>query len=484
MAELALNYSEIEEAGKAAEETARGCENYIDQMERCVTTKIGSVRLGESAYTSQANFYAKQKISELEQKRDRYRTYANTLDQFVNDPSGAREVDKSVANAVNQSYTAYIESHNIKVNPVVAGLTAISVWLDNEGTWVIRATGIGSMLAASYEFAEFFRGIGEDLQYWYRCEGGKHIVKGVALAVLAVGAVVTAVLAFPAVAAAWGALVAALTAGAGLTALLGAAFSFLTATAALVSGVMGAASTIFDMAYEFRAGMGNGQDVERMMDSRIDGVSDWMRNKMTSWESWDKVSTSVAEAWDTTELVCGLISFVDMAKNGVTSLGEGSLRAKLGSAKEKLLTWKENGLRTLKTDVWGKAKEGLHQFRTGGQTGGWSEIKDAGKNFSRWVDHTVDSVNNATENKTLKGYGEQWVDNLPEGGLKSLFKNLDDLNDSGKWKLLQGTAKYANSFLDEGFVGVAKETVKEFDIVDTALDVAEDVKDLWERKAE
>ena len=269
-----------------------------------------------------------------------------------------------------------------------------------------------------------------------------------------------------------------------MTALLGAAFSFLTATAALVSGVMGAASTIFDMAYEFRAGMGNGQDVERMMDSRIDGVSDWMRNKMTSWESWDKVSTSVAEAWDTTELVCGLISFVDMAKNGVTSLGEGSLRAKLGSAKEKLLTWKENGLRTLKTDVWGKAKEGLHQFRTGGQTGGWSEIKDAGKNFSRWVDHTVDSVNNATENKTLKGYGEQWVDNLPEGGLKSLFKNLDDLNDSGKWKLLQGTAKYANSFLDEGVVGVAKETVKEFDIVDTALDVAEDVKDLWERKAE
>lgn len=484
MAELALNYSEIEEAGKAAEETARGCENYMDQIERCVTTKIGSVRLGESAYTSQANFYAKQKISELEQKRDKYRTYANTLEQFVNDPSGAREVDKSVANAVNQSYTAYIESHNIKVNPVVAGLTAISVWLGNEGAWVIRATGIGSMLAVSYEFAELFRGIGEDLQYWYRCEGGKHIVKGVALAVLAVGAVVTAVLALPAFLAAGGALLTALTAGAGLTALLGAAFSFLTATAALVSGAMGAASTIVDAVHELGAGMGGRQDVERTMDSRIDGVSDWMRNKMTGVEAWDKVSTSVAEAWDTTELVCGLISFVDMAKNGVTSLGEGSLRAKLGSAKEKLLTWKENGLRTLKTDVWGKAKEGLHQFRTGGQTGGWSEIKDAGKNFSRWVDHTVDSVNNATENKTLKGYGEQWVDNLPEGGLKSLFKNLDDLNDSGKWKLLQGTAKYANSFLDEGVVGVAKETVKEFDIVDTALDVAEDVKDLWERKAE
>ncbi len=476
MAELALNYSEIEEAGKAAEETARGCENYMDQIERCVTTKIGSVRLGESAYTSQANFYAKQKISELEQKRDKYRTYANTLDQFVNDPSGAREVDKSVANAVNQSYTAYIESHNIKVNPVVAGLTAISVWLGNEGTWVIRATGIGSMLAASYEFAELFRGIGEDLQYWYRCDGGKHIVKGVALAVLAVGAVVTAVLAFPALAGALAAITTAFS--------VGALLNLTVAAAAFLSGVMGAISTIIDMGYEFRAGMGNGQDVERTMDSRIDGVSDWMRNKMTGWEAWDKVSMSVAEAWDTTELVCGLISLVDMAKNGVTSLGEGSLRAKLGSAKEKLLTWKENGLRTLKTDVWGKAKEGLHQFRTGGQTGGWSEIKDAGGNFSRWVDHTVDSVNNATENKTLKGYGEQWVDNLSEGGLKSLFKNLDDLNESDKWKLLQGTAKYTNSFLDEGVGGVAKETVKEFDIVDTAWDVAEDVKDLWERKAE
>lgn len=476
MAELVLNYSEIEEAGKAAEETARGCENYIDQIERCVTTKIGSVRLGESAYTSQANFYAKQKISELEQKRDRYRTYANTLDQFVNDPSGAREVDKSVANAVNQSYTAYIESHNIKVNPVVAGLTAISVWLGNEGTWVIRATGIGSMLAASYEFAEFFRGIGEDLQYWYRCEGGKHIVKGVALAVLAVGAVVTAVLAFPALAAAW------MTIMAGFS--IGALLNLTVAAAAFLSAVMGAANSIFDMAYEFRAGMGNGQDVERTMDSRIDGVSDWMRNKMTGVEAWDKVSTSVAEAWDTTELVCGLISLVDMAKNGVTSLGEGSLRAKLGSAKEKLLTWKENGLRTLKTDVWGKAKEGLHQLRTGEQNGGWSEIKNAGGNFIDWVGDTVGSVNDATENEKLKGYGEQWVDNLSEGGLKSLFKNLNDLNESDKWKLLQGTAKYTNSFLDERVVGVAKETVKEFDIVDTAWDVAEDVKDLWERKAE
>lgn len=476
MAELALNYSEIEEAGKAAEETARGCENYIDQMERCVTTKIGSVRLGESAYTSQANFYAKQKISELEQKRDRYRTYANTLDQFVNDPSGAREVDKSVANAVNQSYTAYIESHNIKVNPVVAGLTAISVWLGNEGTWVIRATGIGSMLAASYEFAELFRGIGEDLQYWYRCDGGKHIVKGVALAVLAVGAVVTAVLAFPALAAAWTTIMAGFS--------IGALLNLTVAAAAFLSAVMGAANSIFDMAYEFRAGMGNGQDVERTMDSRIDGVSDWMRNKMTGVEAWDKVSTSVAEAWDTTELVCGLISFVDMAKNGVTSLGEGSLRAKLGSAKEKLLTWKENGLRTLKTDVWGKAKEGLHQLRIGEQTGGWSEIKNAGGNFIDWVGDTVGSVNDATENEKLKGYGEQWVDNLSEGGLKSLFKNLDDLNESDKWKLLQGMAKYTNSFLDERVVGVAKETVKEFDIVDTAWDVAEDVKDLWERKAE
>lgn len=468
MAELALDYSEIMNAKKAAEKTAKRCEDYADEIQKKVTRKLGDIKLGESPYTAQANVYANQKIRELEQKRERYNAYAGALDGFVNDGNGAKQTDKAVVSALEKSYTLYIDEHNIRVNPVVAALTALSVWAGNEKTGIVKNTFWGKILADGYRFVDGCKSIGERIEYWYRCEGGKNIVKIAFTVVLAVAAVVAAVVAFPAFVGAVTALAAAFSAGALWTAAV--------ASAAFVGAIVGAINKIVDLVHEVRA-LGcvwSGNAAEGKMAGNINSLPDYWRDKIYD-EKWkNKASMQGAEIWDGVETVCSVISFVDLAKNGISfmrknhTVSKGWEKAKnfMSSAKSKL---SPNGLRTLKTDLVSRTREGLHKLTS---PGGLKSFGKSAWNGLKSVKGKIDSINDATGNDILKGYGKstEWIDGLDAGQwYKDGLKNIVNFNRSDGYKKLKTMKKiagYGTAFQSKGFGGVADKGIREIKFID------------------
>lgn len=433
MAELILDYSEILDAKKAAKKAADCCEDYVEEIERKVTNKLQHIEGGESAYTSQAGAYARMKMEQLREKQKNYQNYGRALEDFVSD---AKAVDKNAASTIKSSYKMYINEHNIKVNPVVEALTALQVWGGN-------ATGFGKVVKGLYDFNHFVKeNLTESLEYWYRCQGGKNVVKLVGAIALTITAVATIVVTWPA-------LITAITGGAIWTAVV--------AGATVVGSIISAVNGLVDMWHEGKAIVMNADNpAKALMSSNISSASDWFKDVISESKLVNKLTMGVASVLDGVEFVCDVIGVIDVARNGI------------------------NFMKNMKKDGF---KGVMQRVKTG--------YKNS-KKLTPWGKIT-DSINDITKNQTIKMLNNQ-MGSFAKNGM-----SLEVLNGTEKWMPSPETYNFAKKISDfkplkytkdicgyidaaSGGVGkIAKKEICKIDLIDKTWDVTEKISD-WIKK--
>lgn len=461
-----MNYGEILDAAKAAEKTADYCVDYEEEIGRKITRKLENLERGGSGYTGAAKQYAEKKIKQLETKKEKYQKYGQALEDFV---SEAKRTDKQAAAIIKGSYQMYIKDHNIQVNPMVEGLAAIAVWGGN-------ASGFGQVLEAVYDFDQKIRkDILEGLEYWYRCEGGKNVVK---IAVAAAGVV----LAVAGIIVAWPLAVTALTAG--LT------WSSVVAVAGLVTSAFAVVNSLTDIAMEFSALSQNRENpAKALMASKIDDFSGWLRQKIfTGGQSWmNGVSMKLADGLDAVEFVCGVIGFADVARNGIKFAKKLKLNSVKGVWSEFKVFYKNSDKKT----PWGKV-------------GGYINSKMENQTIYKSSDKKTlwgkigGYINSKTENQTIKYMGQRFEQSAKNGSplviLKKqkkwvpgpkLYSFAQKINDSKILKYTKKTIEYTDIYLDACYkdgIGEAgknilkegtKDILKSVDLIDKGWEVAE-----------
>lgn len=405
MSVIELNYKDIEDAGKKAKKTAKECGDYGKKISRNILSGLGAnLTLGSSTHTNTAILFAGKKIEELSSREESFEKYAAKLDEVVNNPvNGAKIVDKRVKNMIERKYQVYKDINGIKVNPIYEGLCNLFVNTYNSNDF----------LKALKETMQFDLSVWDrkwdDMKYWYRCQGGKELVKVICCVVIAAVAVVAAVVAWPA-------LMAAIAAG-GI-------WGIIVAGAGLVGAIFAALDAIVDALYEGRAywNMKNNRPADARWDSNTDNMTDWLNRVVSDNQMVNRFTTKMAVTVSVVELGCALINVVDMGVNGIRFAGGIKKAYQHGGWKT---VWKNVNKKTLVNFRDSKGKVTLKSMKTG-------------------LKATQKYVNHITENRQL---------NILKRNLKNqnkFYKQVSDLKES--MKSLKTTAKTVNKLVDKGWL--------------------------------
>ena len=105
MPELVLKYSELGSMAKYSIKTASECDSYVDELNRKLTNKWGSVpptpMSDGNGRIDSAAYYVSQKIRKLNAKASSFRDFATKVDTFQDN---AKSADEKVAKTVNGSW--------------------------------------------------------------------------------------------------------------------------------------------------------------------------------------------------------------------------------------------------------------------------------------------------------------------------------------------------------------------------------------------
>lgn len=397
-----MNYGEILDAAKAAEKTADYCVDYEEEIGRKITRKLENLERGESGYTGAAKQYAEKKIKQLERKKEKYQKYGQALEDFV---SEAKRTDKKAAAIIKGSYQMYIKDHNIQVNPIVEGLAAIAVWGGN-------ASGFGQVIKRDFDFVRNgLDGMREGLEYWYRCEGGKNVVK-IAGAVLGVVAAVAGIIV------AWPVAAAALTAGLAWTSIV--------AVAGIVTSAFAVLNGLTDIAMEVSALSQNRENpAKALMASNIDKASGLLRRKIfTGGLSWmNGISMKLADDLDATEFIWSVIGFAGAVGNSVKF------------AKQ----IKTNGIKS----VWSEFKS---FYKNSDEKTPWGKVSEYinGKTENKTIKHINGRIEELAKNGSPLAILKKQKGGVPSAKLYSFAKKIED---SKVLKYTDKTVSYIDEYL-------------------------------------
>lgn len=349
MATLTLNYTDIKAAYNAANKAAAKCESYAGEISKKVTRKIDQLERGGSSQTGSASYYAGRKISELNKKSGVYSNYANRLDDFLNGTSGAKAVDKKVSDYIKSELNTFRKKNGMKVNAVTEFFTWLSTTIINKtefGKWLKDTfTGIKNWLKDSID----------DLEYWYRCGGGKYVLKAIGGVILLVAAVIAVIVAWPIMVGAFSALAAGFT--------MAAAWTALVATTTFIGAIIGAVDAAVNAYYNGKAFSVNNVDPAwaKRFDS-YNSATEALRKHRSDDKKWNENSYKWATAIEITELTCALINIADMAKNGINFLKDPEMRKKF-FPKRDTTTFKKISFTKYNKVTFGSIKNGLSALK-------------------------------------------------------------------------------------------------------------------------
>ena len=415
MAVVELSYGDIIDAKSMAKKVAKECENYREEIEKKVVRKLGKLTLGATGYTSSADAYAKRKMNELSSKKDAFERYADKLDAVVNDtPYGAKAVDRRVRDIIERKYQIYKKLNGIKVNPIYEGLCNLFTGLSN-------ADGFLKILKEAMKFDKMVLDrIWDDLKYWYRCGGGKEVLKVVAGIVVAVAAIAAVIAAWPVMVAAFTTLLAGFT--------MGALWTLIVATAGFVGACIGFADAVVNVIHEGSAAWNiwNNRPADARWDSNTNKLTDWLNRTVSNSRFLNRFTTGMSDFVAKTEIACALINLADLAVNGTKFIG-GLKKA-----------YDHGGWKTVyknidkKTFAKFKNKKGEITFKS---------VKTGLKATQKYA-------NRVTQNRNIEGIKKAFkLSNSSIGNLdtkikpyKNVSKYITKVVDKGVWK---GSVKYA-----------------------------------------
>jgi len=288
---ISIDYSALDKASSSAEKAGKKCDSYISNIERKVTNKISSLTLGSNGITSQANYFARQKINDLSRKKREYESFAAKVKQFK---EYAQDTDNNVSRYIKSESQKFRNDHDMKTNVI----TDFFTWAT---TTLLNKTAFGRWLnSAMRDLGAWIKDKKRKFKAWYHLDGGKYIIK-TALAVI--GTIVAGIFL---VFVAWPALVAAFVGGAGLWTLITAAAGVVTAFVAVVDGVVKASnSLVAAIVFKDDPGWANRY-------SKMTSLTKWLKETNFKSDFANKWSGIAANIIDTITIVATLINIVDL----------------------------------------------------------------------------------------------------------------------------------------------------------------------------
>lgn len=292
---IALDYAAMRNAYKQANKAAEECESYANKINAKVTQKIGSLRLGGSRNTSQADYFARAKINSLNQRKEKCRAMARKME----DARGfAQQTDGNVSAQIRRSSDIFRSTHDMKVNVV----TEFFTWIT---TTVVNATEFGRIINQIFkEAGSWIDSAKRGFKDWYELGNGKYIIK----AALAAAGTVIAVAFLVCVA--WPALVSAIAGGL--------SWALVTAAAAVVSAVIAVANSVVKTINGVAAAVSFEDDpgwAKRY--SSFTTLAGYLRDHNFKSSFINKISGTLANLIDMVEIAASIIDFAGMVHNGV-----------------------------------------------------------------------------------------------------------------------------------------------------------------------
>lgn len=400
---VTLDYGDMNRASSAAKKAAKHCSNFAAEIERKVTNKIDSLEKGSTGNTLQANYFARAKIRELNEKKTKYENFASKVDHAV---TVAKETDKKVASYIKTESRDFRKANNMEVNVVVEWFT----WLS---TKILNSTEFGLWLNTLFrDINNWIDTKKRDFKQWYHLEGGKYILK-TALAVIGtvLGVIFLVCVAWPALA-----LAIELIAVYGLTSAT--LWTLVTAAAGLVTAVV----SIADSAAKIYT---NEMAVLMLKDDpgwaarygSYSSFADYMRKNNFNNGFLNKLSYITANAVDFFSTVATVINLVDFARQGFKVVQK----------------MRENGRITMFQRMYFRNKSGKVT---------WSTLKYGFKALSHNLAYiksqfgatNISRIHDFYKNDLIKAYG------IVEKIKKALQLSMDFM-DKGAWKIIADKLK-------------------------------------------
>lgn len=307
---VSIDYSEMRSASNAAKRTATQCQSYANEIQRKVTNKLDSLKLGSSSDTSQANYFAQKKIRDLNSKKNSMEKLAAKIDDVR---EYAKETDQNVASYIRRESVKFRQSHDMKVGVLVEFFT----WLDMV---ILNSNALDRFFKEKMtNLKNWVDEKKRKFKQWWELEGGKYIVK---TAIAIVGTIVAVIFLFcaaiPALVTAI-AGIASLFAGFSLAALGSVLWTVITAAATFTTAIVAVA----DGLTKSIAGM---QAVEAFEDDpgwarRYDSYSSftaYLRKNNFHDGYLNKLSYIVANKVDTVATIASVINLADTARRGIS----------------------------------------------------------------------------------------------------------------------------------------------------------------------
>ncbi len=299
-----ISYGSLNDASREAKDVARKLDAYANSIEWSVQKKLTNYRGDHTWNISNASSHAQTKATELRKRADAYEKYATDLTELK---KKCEDTDKAIKSKISNITATFKAVNGIHNNVFETAFNWVSTKLVNStsmGRWLNR--NVGDNLSMGNQALK------QTIKAWWNYEGGKEVVKGVAIATLEIVGAVAAVVA------------AVVTGGAAIFVI-----------AAVVGGIIAGINGVVNLVNEFRAykeankngdpalaarkrGIDSIQtqirtDVkERNTDTMVDenGVTRLNRENDMNAGFWNGVALTI----DVVKVACDVIGFVKMGK--------------------------------------------------------------------------------------------------------------------------------------------------------------------------
>lgn len=388
-ATVVISYSSLKNASSEAKQVATKLNTYANNLSNVVYNKLSRYDGNHTQNIATAKAKTNAKIDMLRKKSQAYRNYATDLVELRDK---CESIDKTVKTKISKLTATFKSNHGIRNSKVENTINYYLIGLKNSspaGRWL-------SNKKDQYNSVKDY--LKQKMEDWWDYEGGKELIKGLALGILEVVAGIAGIVA---------AIGAILTAGTLLAAIAGVA-SLIASAIGVVNGLV----SINEEAAAYNTTK-NGDPATGRRRSKIDSLTDYLRSSFVYGDDgenyqYNPTLNKIAAGIDAVNLVCSAISFVSDVKNFIDSAKNmiknaykwttGSF-ADVKNLRMKNILTKDNLLQfgnKVKTTI----KNGIGDISTAFRSGNFQKIKEFAFDFGD------DFVNNLKKGYTFEIFAE------------------------------------------------------------------------------
>jgi hypothetical protein len=290
---LSLRYGDLSGTISEANKLAKELDQYCDDLSKKVQQKLYSVEGGLSSALNSADYYVRNKISQLRTKEKNAYTLSTKTQNLLDT---AKRVDNDVKSTIEANQKNFFKKHAELKAPWYKR-AFVSFVCDAKNVPIL-----GTLIKGGEVVLGAMDVLKNDIRYWYKCGGGKELV-GIVLSV--VGAVLAVVVLVCAVVFTGGSILAVIAGVAGV-----------------IGAIIGLVNSVTNIVTSFQAynEANGGHPGKAKIYAGQDKLSDVLRQTNFHNKDWNRGSNAWASGIEITDTVCSIITVVNGAVETVGAL--------------------------------------------------------------------------------------------------------------------------------------------------------------------